>query len=291
MKQIVPWAALALVTLCPLARAEESSAQPDKQAVAPAVTAPVIRLWPIEMVGGEENRLKEEYRARGGRKQISGIKDPNLTVYQVKSSRPTPAVVYCPGGAYSVLDPQPELVQWLNEQGVTVFMLKYTIPGKREAAFADVQRALRLVRHQATTWNVDPDKLGVVGQSAGGHLIARLSQNYQQPAYEPIDDADRQGCAPKFAIVISGAYFFGPANQGPQLAEEFHMKNKVAPTFFVYAKDDKWCPGGIAYEAALKAAGFSTRIQLYEKGGHGLAGVDWYPVCGEWLAQGKLLGR
>jgi acetyl esterase/lipase len=256
---------------------------------AASTETPVIRLWPIEMIGGEQNRLKEAFREKKNRPPLlCSIKDPNMTVYQADSVKPTPAVVYCPGGAYKVLDPRSELVEWLNEQGITVFMLKYTIPDNRDAAFNDVQRAMRMVRHQAKKWNIDPNQVGVIGQSAGGHLIARLSHNYKASTYAPIDEADQESCEPNFAMVVSGAYFLG-APDGPALTKEFHMKNSVAPTFLVYAKDDVWCQGGEAYEAGLRDAGVSTHIELYEKGGHGLGGVNWYPIGAEWLkAQGVI---
>ena len=197
---------------------------------------PVIRLWPIEMVGGEQNRLKEVFRQRRGKEQLCGIKDPTLTVYQAEKTEPTPAIVYCPGGAYKVLGPDTKVIQWLNQQGITVFMLKYTIPDDRQAAFKDVQRAMRVVRLQAEKWNINPANIGVIGQSAGGHLVARLSQNYDKPAYQSIDDADKQSCQPNFTILISAAYFLGLAD-GPELAKKgFNFICMTEPTMFLEAK-------------------------------------------------------
>jgi acetyl esterase/lipase len=243
--------------------------------------SPVIRLWPIEQVGGEPNRLKEEVTNRG-KIRYENVKDPNLTVFQVQSPQPTPAVIYCPGGGYAHLTPQPEIIKWLTDNGMTVFMLKYTVPKDREAAFRDVQRAMRVVRFNAEKWNINPEQIGVLGSSAGGHLVARLSQNYTDPAYEAIDAADRESCEPAFVVLTWAAYLLD-GKAGPGLAPEFHMKNSVAPTFLVYALDDSFSTGGIAYEIALKATRTPTQIKLYEKGGHGLKDVDWYPVCGEWL--------
>lgn len=246
----------------------------------------IIRLWPIEMVGGEQNRLKEIQRDRRGRKQLCGILDPNLTVYQVKSDTPTPAIIYCPGGAYKILGmpTEKDIKQW-HDLGITVFVLKYTIPDNSDAAFKDVQRALRLVRHQSSKWNVDPKKIGLFGNSAGGHLSARLSQNYGQKVYEPIDEADKVSCEPQFAVLQCAAYFQGRKMDKDFDAELFHMKNKVAPTFLTYAKDDKFCAGGVAYQKALKAAGGSIQLKLFDKGGHGMGGCDWFPVAAQWLKE------
>lgn len=248
---------------------------------------PVIRLWPIEQVGGVLNRLKEEV-TNEGKTRYRNIKDPNLTVYPVHRPEPTPAVIYCPGGAYKHLTPRPEIIQWLNDSGVTVFMLKYTVSEDREAAFRDVQRAMRVVRHDAERWNIDPGQLGLLGSSAGGHLVARLSQNYETPAYRAFDEADKESCEPAFVVLASAAYFFKGKGEERELAlaEEFPMKARVAPTFLVYAKDDRsHCAGGVAYEKALKAAGGSTRIVVSDTGGHGLNNVNWYPECRQWLKE------
>ncbi|MDF7799955.1 glycosyl hydrolase family 28 protein [Pontiellaceae bacterium B1224] len=247
---------------------------------------PVIRLWPIEQVGGVQNRLKHEVTNRG-KIRYEHVKDPHLVVYPVERNEPTPAVIYCPGGGYQHLTPKPEVIEWLNDSGITVFMLKYTVPKDREAAFADMQRAMRVVRQHAKEWNVEPDQIGVLGSSAGGHLVARLSQNYTAPAYPAIDEADKHSCEPAFVILNSVAYLLTKEGKTyvPPIAEEFHMENKVAPTFMVAAKDDKtFFAGNVAYEKALKAAGGSATIIVSETGGHGLKEVDWYPACREWLS-------
>ena len=87
------------------------------------------------------------------------------------------------------------------------------------------------------------------------------------------------------------ASFVGADNAGPELAEELSMQSTVAPTLLVYAKDDKWYQGGVAYAQGLKDAGFSARMQVYEKGGHGLDGIDWYPLCRQWLIDEKIIGE
>jgi len=273
---------LALVAVALLLAA---TAQTQENAVEDPIAGdhPVIRLWPIEQVGGEQNRLKEEVTNRG-KIRYENVKDPHLVVYQIQRAKPTLAVIYCPGGAYKHLTPQPQIIEWLNDCGITVFMLKYTVPDDREAALRDVQRAMRVVRYNAKKWNINPEQLGVLGSSAGGHLVARLSQDYTTPAYEPIDEADQESCEPAFVILTWAAYLL-EGKAGPGLAEEFHMKNRVAPTFLVYGKDDKFSTGGIAYEKALKATGTPTQLKLYEKGGHGLKDVDWYPECREWVRE------
>lgn len=245
--------------------------------------APVIRLWPIGRVGGEQNRLKEVYRDRRGKAQLCGILDPNITVYLAKSANPTPALLYCPGGAYKVLGlPSPETIKQWNDLGMSVFVLKYTIPDDPDAAFKDVQRSMRLLRHQAAKWNVDPNRIGLFGNSAGGHLSARLTQNYDQKVYEGIDEADRESCEPDFAILQCAAYFHGRPLGKELDTSLFHMKNKVAPTFLTYSKDDKFCAGGVEYANALQASGGTIHLKLFDKGGHGMAGCDWFSAAAAW---------
>ena len=269
-------------------RRDGKSSRPTKRDM--AATSPVIRLWPIEMVGGEANRLKEVYRDRRGRKQLCGILDPNMTVYQTESDKPTPAIVYCPGGAYKILAiPSAEVIKGWHDLGISVFVLKYTIPDDPDAAFKDVQRAVRLVRHQAKKWNVDPEMIGLFGNSAGGHLAARLTQNYDQKVYESIDAADKESCEPSFVVLQCAAYFQGIGMDKDFDSELFHMKNKVAPTFLTYAKDDKFCKGGVEYAEALKAAGGSIQLKLFERGGHGMGGCDWFTPAAEWMEEQKIV--
>jgi len=232
------------------------------------------------------------YRDRRGHQQLCGVLDPHFTVYPAKRDEPTPAVVYCPGGAYKILGmPSAEDIKMWNDLGITLFVLKYTIPDNPDAAFQDVQRAVRLVRHQAETWNVDPNRIGLFGNSAGGHLAARLTQNYDQQVYEPIDEADQESCEPNFAVLQCAAYF-----HGRPLADEldtalFHMNNKVAPTFLTYAKDDKFCPGGEDYEDALIEAGGFIHLKLFEKGGHGMRGCDWFSAAEQWMKSNNVFGK
>ncbi len=274
---------------------ESSSTTQPKPKDPIAGDRPVVRLWPLEMVGGEKNKLSLQITNRG-KLRYENVKDPNMVVFQTDREQPTPAVLYCPGGAYKHLTPKPSIIQWLNKNGITVFMLRYTVPAKRESAFCDVQRAMRLVRHHAKKWNVDPEQIGVLGSSAGGHLVARLSQNYTLKKYPvapltyPIDEADRQSPKPRFVILASAAYFFKSTGKGKNkklqtvLAEEFPMTAKVPPTFLVYAKDDRnHVAGGVAYEKALKASGNKTRIMISETGGHELQDVPWHPQCANWL--------
>ncbi|WDE99326.1 GDSL-type esterase/lipase family protein [Lentisphaera profundi] len=251
--------------------------------------APIIRLWPIERVGGEANRLKLEFRDRRGNPQLCGVKDPYLTVYPAKNDKPAVALIYNPGGAYKILGiPDREHIQKWNDLGITVFVHRYSIPDQPDKAFQDLQRAMRLVRSQAKKWNIDPNNIGIFGNSAGGHLSARLSQNYNQKVYEAIDEADQVSCEPNFVILQCAAYFQGRKMDKDFDAAIFPMKRKVAPTFLTYSKDDKFCKGGIDYAKQLTAAGGAIELKLFEKGGHGMGGCDWFSEVAQWLKAQKI---
>ncbi|EDM29323.1 TonB-like protein [Lentisphaera araneosa HTCC2155] len=268
----------------------KSAKSPSSEKKLNSQQAPIIRLWPIERVGSEENRLKLVFRDRRGRKQLCGVKDPYLTVYPAKTDKPAVALIYNPGGAYKVLGiPTKEHIKEWNDLGITVFVHRYSIPDKADQAFQDLQRTLRLVRFNAKKWNIDPNNIGVFGNSAGGHLSARLTQNYDQKVYEDIDEADQVSCEPNFAILQCAAYFQGIKMDKDFDAEMFPMKNSVAPTFLTYSKDDKFCMGGVEYDKRLKAAGGAIELKLYEKGGHGMGGCDWFSEAKNWLKEQKII--
>ena len=100
----------------------------------------------------------------------------------------------------------PEIATWLNSIGITGIVLKYRVPGNLDGAFQDIQRAIRIVRHNAAEWNISPMHIGVMGFSAGGHLSARLSTNFSQATYPRLDVVDDKNLRPDFAILVYPAY-------------------------------------------------------------------------------------
>ncbi|WDE99348.1 alpha/beta hydrolase [Lentisphaera profundi] len=172
--------------------------------------------------------------------------------------------------------------------GITVFVHRYSIPDQPDKAFQDLQRAIRLVRSQAQKWNIDPNNIGIFGNSAGGHLSARLSQNYDQKIYEPFDEADKESCEPNFVVLQCAAYFHGRPFGKTMDTKTFPFKNKIAPTFLTYSKDDKFCAGGIDYVKKLSATGNAPHLKLFEKGGHGMGGCDWFSEVAQWLKAQKI---
>jgi len=206
-----------------------------------------------------------------------------------KTKTPSPSVILCPGGGYKKLGTtkMESIAKWLNQHGVSAFILRYRVPKKRKDAFEDIQRAVRIVRSRASEWNVDPRRIGVMGSSAGGHLAARVSTGFDVQTYKAVDKHDGVSCKPDFTVLLYPAYM----NTGRELSKEFTVSSEISPTLIVSAKDDKgFFPGSPIYAKALKEAGASIRVHFFEKGGHGFSLrpkqyplSTWPDLCLQWF--------
>jgi acetyl esterase/lipase len=185
--------------------------------------------------------------------------------------------------------------KWLNERGISAFILRYRTPKKREEAFMDAQRAMRIVRSRAAEWNIDPEQIGIMGSSAGGHLAARVSTGSDIRAYQPIDEIDRVSCRPDFAVLLYPAYM----NSGDELEDEFTVSADLPPTLIISARDDKrFFHGSEVYADALKNAGVSVRTHFFDEGGHGfdmntekVPLSTWPDLLGQWLKDMDILKK
>ena len=219
--------------------------------------------------------------------RLTNINQPSLKVFPVKAKRkkPAPAVLVFPGGAYQYLAYNKEgtdVAEWLNNIGVTAVVVKYTVPENRDAAFMDAQRAIRLVRKNAAKWHVDPEKIGVLGFSAGGHLSVRLSNSFGLESYEPGDEADLLSSRPDFSIHIYPAYLDSKETEG-ELTEEIQISEHTPPTFMVQTKDDvNYVPGTIIYNRVLEESGIPVTFHLFEEGGHGYGLRPENPEVATW---------
>ncbi|HEV2762671.1 MAG TPA: sialate O-acetylesterase [Pyrinomonadaceae bacterium] len=241
------------------------------QAGAPTPAA-TVDVWPEGKMPGRGAKEPEADRPPRGDnvRRITNVSRPTLTVFPArKTAAPAPAVVVCPGGGYSyvVFDKEgTEVAAWLNSHGVTALVLKYRVPNNREGALQDIQRALSLARAHAANWNVDPERLGVMGFSAGGNLAAKASTLFEQRAYTPLDAVDRQSSRPDFAVLVYPAYL----ERDGQVAADLNLKANIPPTLIVSTEDDKtFVNGSRLYKAALDAAKVSNEFLLYPTGGHG----------------------
>jgi acetyl esterase/lipase len=153
----------------------------------------------------------------------------------------------------------------------------------------DAQRALRLVRSRAAEFGVDPNWIGVLGFSAGGHLAAECCHTYEEPSYEPVDAHDQASCRPSFGLLI---YPGRLTEENGALAETFSAprRNLTPPMFVTFAADDRLTPGGFPYVLALREARVPVALHLYASGGHGRglrpAGYpfsQWPHAAARWL--------
>lgn len=250
----------------------------------------VIKLWPKDAASQGNEGMGTPKPDRGdGHIRLTNITVPSMRYFPAPGKKPVPAVILCPGGGYVslVTTKMTPIAEWLNDHGISAFILIYRAPKNRKDAFQDVQRAVRIVRSRATQWNLDPSRIGVMGSSAGGHLAARVSTGFDIKAYQEVDEIDGVSCKPDFTVLLYPAYL----NKGKELRKEFTVSNEISPTLIVSAKDDKgFFPGSPIYASALKEAGASIRVHFFEKGGHGFSLrpkesplSTWPDLCLQWL--------
>lgn len=231
----------------------------------------IIKLWPKDVASQDTEGMGTPRPDRGdGHIRLTDVTQPSLRYFPAPGQKePGPAVILCPGGGYNytVITKMAPIAEWLNDHGVSAFILIYRTPKKRKEAFQDVQRAVRIVRSRAAEWNIDPNRIGVMGSSAGGHLSARVSTGYDIQSYEPVDELDGASCQPDFTVLLYPAYM----NKGEVLSEDFTVTDELSPTLIITAKDDGFFPGSPIYAKALEEAGASVRTHFFEKGGHGFS--------------------
>jgi acetyl esterase/lipase len=237
--------------------------------------------------------------------RLGNVATPTLTFYPAKVKNTGAAVVVFPGGGYNILAIDlegTEVCDWLNSAGVNCVLLKYRVPGtgpypKSAAALQDAQRAMGLVRQHAAEWKIDPKRVGVLGFSAGGHLVAAISTHYDQRLYEPIDAADKLSCRPDFAVVVYPGYLaLSEKNFAPNA--DIHPTAQTPPTFIVQAEDDPvHVENAVVYFLALKNAKVPAELHIYAEGGHGyglrrtkLPVTTWPQGVESWLHTINVLG-
>jgi len=242
--------------------------------------------------------------------------DAWITVHRPAKSNGT-AIVICPGGGYGGLVTGAEghgIASWLNGHGITGVVLEYRLPkGRYMVPLLDAQRAIRTVRANATAWSLDPQRIGIMGFSAGGHLAATAGTHFDGGDANAADAVDRQGCRPDFLVLVypvikmdetthqgSKRNLFGD-NPSPELLIDFSNEKQVTaetpPTFLAHAKDDKPvpCEHSQVFHAALSRHNVPTRYLELPSGGHGLNGYQgpmwdaWQTQSLEWLRKLKLV--
>ena len=243
-------------------------------------------LWPKGAPGSEPKLEPEKDTTKDSDNKIAdrrlirlgNVSDPTITVYPApKDKAHGGAVLVCPGGAYQILAMDlegTEVCERLNEMGFTAILLKYRVPRrpgreKHAAPLEDAQRAMSLIRQHAAEWNIDPERIGVLGFSAGGHLAAVLSTGPQERTYEKIDAADTLAFKPDFTVLIYPGYLVAEKD-ATQLAPEFTISKNSPETFIAMTADDPVrVENALVYASALQKEKVPFELHIYPTGGHG----------------------
>lgn len=271
----------------------------------------VLNVWPGKAPGdagpiGEE-KYQEQKPNEKPVKRLTNVSTPTINVFRPAKAKDTgAAVLICPGGGYNILAwdlEGEEVAAWLNTLGVTGIVLKYRVPRRPNqpkdqpppGPLQDAQRAMRLVRSHAKDWGIDPERIGILGFSAGGHLAASAAVNFDRPSYEAIDSLDQLSCRPNFAVLVYPAYLIPKEKEG--LSPDIRVSKDCPPTFFAHAGDDRLpAENSIRMYQALKKAGVAAELHVYTTGGHGFGlrpsaqpCSTWPQRCAEWMKNQKII--
>jgi acetyl esterase/lipase len=253
-------------------------------------------------------------------KLISNVQIPDIAVYLPSKRFATgQAVVICPGGGYWVLAYDLEgtdIARYLNSIGVAAIVLKYRLPTygnciePHKAPLMDAQRAMRLVRHNASIWNINPSKIGVMGFSAGGHLASTLGTHFDYGNKTAADSVEKESCRPDFMILMYPVISFTDTSMhlgsreallgkdaDPELVKyysnELQVKDDTPPAFFVHADNDHGVPveNTLLMYKALRQKHIPAELHILTEGEHGfgLGGrnehvASWTNSLKLWLA-------
>ncbi|HIG31229.1 MAG TPA: alpha/beta hydrolase [Verrucomicrobiales bacterium] len=246
----------------------------------------IIDLWPdgapgeTEEFGKEKDVTKPTDRLISDRSiiKLANVTRPTITIYAPPKDKNTgTAVVVCPGGGYHILALDlegTEVCEWLNSIGITGILLKYRVPKrkgleKHTAPLQDAQRAIGIVRHNAAKWNINPQRIGILGFSAGGHLSAAVSLNHKVRTYPLVDDADQISCRPDFTFLLYPGYLT-VKDEGDAIAPDLKITENCPPTFLMMAQDDPVRVENVLYYAlALRKNKVPFSLHIYPDGGHG----------------------
>lgn len=270
-----------------------------------------IPLWTGGQVPGEAaSVLPAESVELRGEYQIeilSNVTTPTLTWYPApEESDPGATVVVCPGGGYNILaysHEGKEVCEWLNSIGVNAALLKYRVPRregleKHHAPLQDVHRAIGMIRSRKDQWGIDPDRVGILGFSAGGHLSAMALTSDGERTYPTDPKWDSVDCVPDFGILIYPAYLQSE-NDPDRLAPELNVDRETPPVFLVVAHGDrKWVEGSALFYLAMRRQDRPCELHIYAKGRHGF-GLEnteekiggWSNLAADWMRAMELINK
>ena len=265
-----------------------------------------VTIWPgiapdAQPAAGPEFILPYKNKVAGRTvMMVERVAQPTMTVYPPTGTNTGVAVVVLPGGGYNALAIDltgTEICDWLASRGITGVLLKYRVPGSgpycdapnhrqtapmARVALEDAQRTIGLVRAHAVEWHIDPEKVGVLGSSAGGHLAAAVSTHFDRRLYPAVDGADQESCRPDFAVLLYPAYLLEDTARDFELNPAIPVTSRTPPSFLLHAENDPAAEvaNSLAYYAALKKAEVAAELHIYSQGGHGFGlRPTQFPIC------------
>ena len=262
-----------------------------------------VNLWSDPAKTASSSDIKETWTERGKNgvvdRGVAFVSTPDMTVYlPLKEKNTGVGIILCPGGGYEHLAIDKEghdVAKWLNSIGIAGFVLKYRLPRSKgmsytmEAPLQDAQRALRMVRTRAEEWHLDASRIGMMGFSAGGDLVARAGMSWDKGQSAAADPIERASCRPDFLVL---AY--------PAMPKELHVTAETPPAFLVQASNDPTVSpeNSIRFYQALLQAKVPAELHIYLKGGHGFGMVhsglptaSWPLRLEDWMAEQGILRK
>ena len=268
-----------------------------------------INIWPKgQMAGMDADKVSAK----------KTTETPRLSLYLPKTDKKTGFMIICPGGGYGGLasgHEGTEIAEWLADEEIPCAILHYRVPNMPNGALMDIQRAIKLVRSNAEKWNIDPNKIAIMGFSAGANLCARASTQFDTQTYTPVDAADSMSSRPDFTGLIYPAYCDKPGNDKRwknkdllpadtdygtlyALAENLNITKNTPPAIIIQTQDDYYANAAIAYYLALKKTGVPANLFMFDKGGHGYGlhnktdfVSEWKDLFEKWLELNRFDGE
>ncbi len=282
----------------------------------------IMQIYPEGEVPNYQDSGEEEKAERTEALRIGYVQTPDINVFlPTKKHANGKAVIICPGGGYWILAYDWEgtdIAKWLNSKGIAAIVLKYRLPVSQsnmvphKSPLMDAKRAMRMVRYHAEDWNIDPDQIGIMGFSAGGHLASTLSTRFDEGDPQDPDPVEQMSSRPDFSILVYPVISSDPhiwhqgsfhallgENPDPDLlhyySNEKHVKEDTPPTILIHSANDSGVPyqNSVAYFEALQKKSVPAEMHIYPHGGHGyslalgmghLAG--WPERVLEWIFSG-----
>jgi len=312
-----------LLAFCVHAVAETGGAQTTIKKVSrtmvwqPGPEGNQVPLWPEGLAIQRPESDKPEEVGNGSR-LVAGrpwtwatyVSRPTMTIYPPRGQNTRAAILVLPGGGYAAVAMDlegTEICDWITREGMTCILLKYRVPQawrhgedhveeapKVQLPLQDAQRAMGLLRYRASSYGIDPHKIGVIGFSAGGHLAAAAS-NAQKRTYEPVDAADRESSRPDFAILLYPGHLWDESSPKRvlELSSWVEISAHAPPTLLIHAMNDPTddVRHSMAYGMALNDAGVPVDMRFYAKGGHAFGRrptsapitTEWPELVVKWL--------